>query len=372
MEPNKDSSHPGFWNQKRVYLTGHTGFKGSWLSHYLLSLGAQVAGYALPPPTTPSLFELSGLADSMRHTIGDILDYTSLIEDIRSFRPEIVFHLAAQALVFESYRKPSDTFATNVMGTVYLLEAIRHSPGIRAVVVITSDKCYENREWQRGYRETDTLGGFDPYSTSKACAELVTQCFRRSFFPSPNGDSETLSIATARSGNVIGGGDWAPKRLVPDCLRAMEAGEQVVLRNPESTRPWQHVLDSLSGYLLLAERLFFEGCAFQEAWNFGPLPADEKPVLWIVQRLLYLLKSKAEIRISNATSVHEGGRLALDCSKAISRLGWVPLWDVEAAVAKTAQWILNYRQGKPSAEICRTQIREYEHEKLMKKGETSG
>ncbi len=273
-------TNPTFWQGKRVLLTGHTGFKGSWLSLWLQSMGATLRGVALAPPTEPSLFEAARVFEGMEHRIADIRDFAAVQAQMNEFRPEIVIHMAAQPLVRLSYQQPIETYATNVMGTVHVLEAARHAGSVRAIVNVTTDKCYENREWVWGYRESEPMGGHDPYSSSKGCAELVSSAYRESFMKEAG-----LAMATARAGNVIGGGDWAADRLVPDILRALEKSEPVLIRNPHAIRPWQHVLEPLSGYLLLAERLFEQGQADAEGWNFGPRDEDARPVQWIVERL---------------------------------------------------------------------------------------
>ncbi|WP_313617851.1 CDP-glucose 4,6-dehydratase, partial [Rhizobium sp.] len=281
-----------FWRGKRVLLTGHTGFKGSWLSLWLQNLGAHVTGFALPPPTSPSLFEATGVADGMTSLIGDIRDLEALKNAVRTADPEIVIHMAAQPLVRYSYVNPVETFSTNVMGVVNLLEAVRESQKIRAVVNVTTDKCYENREWPWGYRENEPMGGYDPYSSSKACAELVTAAYRRSYFTTPS-NGHRVAVATARAGNVIGGGDWAKDRLIPDIVYAFSQGVPASIRNPQAIRPWQHVLESLRGYLILAENLFEHGDEFAEAWNFGPNDDDAKPVSWITERMAELWGNEA-------------------------------------------------------------------------------
>jgi CDP-glucose 4,6-dehydratase len=275
-----DTVSPDFWRGKRVLITGHTGFKGGWLSLWLQSLGAELQGLALAPPTTPSLFVKAMVGAGMASAIGDIRDYETVHACMAAFKPEIVIHMAAQPLVRLSYTEPVATYATNVMGTVHVLEAARHAGSVRAVVNVTTDKCYENREWVWGYREDEPMGGYDPYSNSKGCSELITSAYRRSFF-----QHSGIALGSARAGNVIGGGDWAADRLVPDILRAFERGEPVVIRNPTATRPWQHVLEPLSGYLALAEQLFQHGQAFAEAWNFGPRDEDARPVGWIVKKM---------------------------------------------------------------------------------------
>ena len=272
-----------FWRGRRVFLTGHTGFKGGWLALWLQRLGADVTGYALDPPTTPSLFAVARVGAGMRSIINDIRDAETLAQAMREAQPEIVIHMAAQPLVRYSYQAPVETYATNVMGTVHLLEAVRQTDSVRAVVNVTSDKCYENREWVWGYRENEPMGGYDPYSNSKGCAELVTAAYRNSYFNPAQYSQHGVALASARAGNVIGGGDWAEDRLIPDILRAIAAGEAVNIRSPHAIRPWQHVLEPLSGYLLLAQRLIEDGPAHAEGWNFGPSEEDARPVQWIVE-----------------------------------------------------------------------------------------
>lgn len=344
-----------FWHGKRVFLTGHTGFKGGWLALWLADMGAEVHGYALAPPTVPNLFTVANLQDHLANsTIADIRDAAALAQAIQTAQPDVVFHLAAQPLVRYSYAAPVETYAVNVMGTVNLLEAVRQTPSVKAVVNVTTDKCYENREWVWPYRENEAMGGFDPYSSSKACSELVTAAYRRSFL-----ESAGTHLASARAGNVIGGGDWAVDRLVPDFLRALDAGQVLTIRSPLATRPWQHVLEPLSGYLILAERLFSEGLEFAEAWNFGPDEADARPVQWIVE---YLCSQVAEAawRCDAAPQPHEANMLKLDSSKAKAQLGWRPRWNLKAALGKTLAWHQAWKQGLDMAAISGQQIREYE------------
>ena len=350
---------PGFWNRKQVFVTGHTGFKGSWLSLWLSSMGAEVVGYALEPPTTPSLYELSHVDALVKSTIGDVRDAGNLSRVLAAARPEVVFHMAAQPLVRESYRVPVDTYSVNVMGTVHLLEAVRGCKTVRAVVNVTTDKCYENREWIWGYREEEPLGGYDPYSSSKACSELVTAAYRRSFFTGTEGVLRGACVASARAGNVIGGGDFAADRLLPDCIRAVLKGEKIVLRSPGAIRPWQHVLDPLSGYLVLARKLFENGEPYASAWNFGPEDADARPVEWLVRRFCEEWGEGAAYGIDRGDHPHEAHHLKLDISKARSLLGWRPRWDLRTAVASVAEWTRCYRDGGNVREACLSQIRRY-------------
>lgn len=328
------SFDPKFWQSKRVFLTGHTGFKGSWLCLWLQSLGAQVKGYALDPPTVPSLFVEARVSEGMESEIGDIRDLPKLTTSMTEFSPEIVVHMAAQPLVRLSYSEPVATYSTNVMGTVNVLEAARQCKQLKALVNVTTDKCYENQEWVWGYRETEPMGGHDPYSSSKGCAELVTSAYRRSFF----GQSESVAVASARAGNVIGGGDWAKDRLIPDILRAFEQGYTAVIRNPLATRPWQHVLEPLSGYLLLAERLFADGQSFAEAWNFGPLEQDVRSVEWISNYLSDKWAGDASLCMDGLPEQYEAQRLKLDISKASARLDWSPRWTLPQALDSILDW----------------------------------
>lgn len=325
--------NPDFWRGKRVLLTGHTGFKGSWLSLWLQSMGAELKGLALDPPTAPSLFVEANVAQGMVSQIGDIRDCDTVLKAVAAFKPEIVIHMAAQPLVRYSYKNPIETYATNVMGTVHILEAIRQTGTAKVVVNVTTDKCYENKEWVWGYREDEPMGGFDPYSSSKGCSELVTSAYRRSYF------AETgVALASARAGNVIGGGDWAEDRLVPDILRAFENNQPVVIRNPHSTRPWQHVLEPLSGYLTLAEKLWLEPEVYAEGWNFGPREEDAKPVGWIVERMASKWGNGASCQIDAGNHPHEANYLKLDISKARHGLSWTPRWNLDAALNKIVAW----------------------------------
>jgi CDP-glucose 4,6-dehydratase len=354
--------NPSFWSGKRVFITGHTGFKGSWLCLWLQQLGAQVTGYALAPPTNPSLFEVAQVAQGMKSVIGDIRDGAMLTNAMRLAAPDIVIHMAAQPLVRRSYVDPVETYSTNVMGTVNLLEAVRRISSVRAVVNVTTDKCYENKEWVWGYRESEPMGGFDPYSSSKGCAELVTAAYRNSFFNSSKYSEHKVALAAARSGNVIGGGDWAADRLVPDILRAIEAGQSVNIRNPHATRPWQHVLEPLSGYLALAEKLYLQGPAFAEAFNFGPAEEDAKPVQWIVEQVTQRWGEGAAWHLDGGTHPHEAHYLKLDCSKARAALNWRPRWHLDQALHVIIVWYKAYSAHQSSQDmrtLCIQQINDY-------------
>jgi CDP-glucose 4,6-dehydratase len=348
-----------FWKDKRVLLTGHTGFKGGWLSLWMQSMDAQVMGYALAPPTNPSLFEVAEVGKGMTSIIGDIRDLAHLRKAFAEHKPEIVIHMAAQPLVRYSYIEPVETYSTNVMGTVNLLEAVRGTDSVRAVVNVTSDKCYENREWVWGYRENEAMGGYDPYSNSKGCAELVTAAYRNSYFHPDKYKEHGVAIATGRAGNVIGGGDWADDRLIPDIMRAITDGRPVNIRNPHAIRPWQHVLEPLSGYLVLAQKLYEEGAAFAEGWNFGPNDEDAKPVQWIVEKLTKAWGEGASWALDGGDHPHEAHYLKLDCSKAKARLDWQPRWHLDEALAAIIDWHRAYRDGKDMREVTVRQINAY-------------
>ena len=350
-----------FWQGKRVFLTGHTGFKGGWLSLWLQQLGAEVTGYALEAPTTPSLFEVANVARGMVSIIGDVRDGEALKRVMAQARPEIVIHMAAQPLVRYSYVNPVETYATNVMGVVNLLEAVRATPGVRSVVNVTSDKCYENREWPWGYRENEAMGGYDPYSNSKGCAELVTAGYRSSFFNAEKYAEHGIALGSGRAGNVIGGGDWAMDRLIPDMLRAIGAGQPVMIRNPHSIRPWQHVLEPLSGYLTLAEKLYTEGPVHAEGWNFGPHDTDAKPVEWIIERMTHEWGAGASWSLDGQDHPHEATYLKLDCSKARGQLGWHPRWDIGQTIAKIVEWHKACDQGADMRAMTLAQITTYQN-----------
>jgi CDP-glucose 4,6-dehydratase len=342
-----------FWTRRRVFLTGHTGFKGSWLALWLRSLGADVAGFALPPQTDPSLFVVARVADGIISQTGDIAARAALTVAIAKHRPEVIFHLAAQALVRDSYRDPVGTFATNIMGTIHLLEAARTTSGVRAIVVATSDKCYENRGLSRGYREDDPMGGRDPYSASKGAAELVTAAYRHSFFSKP----EAAHVATVRAGNVIGGGDWAEDRLVPDIVRAAKQGQPVRLRYPSAVRPWQHVLDALNGYLMVAERLSRQdGSDYARGWNFGPPAEDALPVHNVATRLCQKLGVDSSWIEAGGPLPHEAQALTLDSASARDRLGWLPRFSLDESIDLVGEWYRAFDAGKDMRRITQEQI----------------
>jgi CDP-glucose 4,6-dehydratase len=347
-------TNPEFWRGKRVLMTGHTGFKGSWLSLWLQSMGAVLRGIALEPQTEPALFAVARVAEGMEHNITDIRDFAAVKAQMDEFQPEIVFHMAAQPLVRLSYIQPLETYATNVMGTVHVLEAARHAGSVKAIVNITTDKCYENREWVWGYREDEPMGGHDPYSSSKGCAELVSSAYRKSFLKEAG-----IAIATARAGNVIGGGDWALDRLVPDILRALERHDSVLIRSPHAIRPWQHVLEPLSGYLLLAERLYLNGQIDAEGWNFGPRDEDARPVQWIVEHLCENWGSTASWTLQSGDHPHEASFLKLDISKAQQRLHWAPRWSLETALKQINEWHQSWLNSHDMRTICLNQINLY-------------
>ncbi len=349
-----------FWQGKRVFLTGHTGFKGSWMSLWLQNLGVEVTGFALHPPTNPSLFQVAGIAQGMDSVVGDIRDGTALIRAMHKAMPDIVIHMAAQPLVRRSYIDPVETYSTNVMGTVNLLEAVRKTASVRAVVNVTSDKCYENKEWVWGYRENEPMGGFDPYSSSKGCAELVTSAYRNSFFNSAKYEEHKVALATARAGNVIGGGDWAEDRIIPDILRAIQQSQSVNIRNPQATRPWQHVLEPLSGYLTLAEKLHADGASYSDAFNFGPSEEDAKPVQWIVEELTRNWSQAASWHLDSGNHPHEAHYLKLDCAKARAVLNWTPRWNLAQTLQAIIDWHKAHQSGQDMRAVCLQQITNFE------------
>jgi CDP-glucose 4,6-dehydratase len=342
-----------FWDDKRVLVTGNTGFKGSWLSLWLTRQGAEVVGLSLPPDTKPSLYEAAALAELVPTHTADVCDERAVSKIVAAARCDVVFHLAAQPLVRASYEAPLRTYATNVMGTANLLEAIRNSSTVRAVVCVTSDKCYDNREWVWPYRETDPLGGYDPYSSSKACAEIVAAAFARSYFST----GESAGIASARSGNVVGGGDWSPDRVVPDLVRAFHDGTTAVIRNPDAVRPWQSVLDALNGYLVLAERLYQDPHAFAEPWNFGPEPSAERKVADLANRLQRAWGNGARWSYQASKSApHEASTLKLDSSKARARLSWHNVFDIDQTVDRLAHWYTQYYDGAYARDLMESDI----------------
>jgi CDP-glucose 4,6-dehydratase len=352
MEGNVNSE---FWKEKKVFLTGHTGFKGSWMSLWLQQMGADVMGYALTPDSVPDLFTVAHVGAGMESVIGDIRDLEHITKSMNTFNPDILIHMAAQPLVRKSYIDPVETYSTNVMGTVNVLEAARKCPNLKAIVSVTTDKCYENKEWEWGYRENEPMGGHDPYSSSKGCAELVTSAYRRSFFNTP----DTAALASARAGNVIGGGDWADDRLVPDILAAFAKAEPVIIRNPLATRPWQHVLEPISGYLVLAEALYTEGHTFAEAWNFGPKDEDCRPVSYILDKIVEYWDGEASWKLDKNNNPHEAGFLKLDCSKAGSRLNWQPKWSLEETLKSIVDWYQHYKNGDDVKKECLKEIKKY-------------
>lgn len=348
-----------FWAGKRVLVTGHTGFKGSWLVLWLHAMGARVFGYSLAPATSLALWTLLGPSVEIQEEIADIRDLPRLAKAFDTFRPELVFHLAAQSLVRPSYEDPVQTYSTNVMGAVHVLEAARRCPDVRVIVNVTSDKCYENREQDRGYRESDPMGGHDPYSSSKGCAELVTTAYRSSFFSGTTEGSSRLALASARAGNVIGGGDWATDRLVPDFVRATLRGEPLLVRNPKAVRPWQHVLEPLWGYMILAERLATDGTKFATAWNFGPKYEDEQPVGAIVDKLVSLWGQSARWTTDPAFHPYEAHSLKLDSSRARELLGWGPRLGLDKALAWTVDWYKEWSAGVDPRALCLSQIEKF-------------
>jgi len=348
--------NPAFWYGKKVFLTGHTGFKGSWLSLWLQSMGSVVKGYALSPPTQPALFNIAKVGASMESQIGDIRDLATISASMKAFNADILIHMAAQPLVRLSYREPVETYATNVMGTVHVLEAARNTNSVRAIVNVTSDKCYDNKEWLWGYRENDAIGGHDPYSNSKGCVELVSSAYRKSFF-----NSKSIAMATARAGNVIGGGDWATNRLVPDILLALEHNLPVQIRSPNSIRPWQNVLEPLRGYLMLAERLYTHGQDFAEAWNFGPNHDDAKTVQWIVEHMCAVWGNGASWSKQAGTHPHEAGFLRLEISKAQQCLNWVPLTMLQTTLVDIIDWHKSWLAGADMRQACLKRIEFYQN-----------
>jgi CDP-glucose 4,6-dehydratase len=351
-----------FWNGKRVFLTGHTGFKGGWLSLWLTSMGAKVTGYSLAPNTTPNFFEVAKVESDLEQShIADIRDLEKLQKAMADAKPEILIHMAAQPLVRYSYANPIETYATNVMGTVHVLESIRALDCVRAAVIVTTDKCYENKEWAWGYRENEPMGGHDPYSSSKGCAELVTSAYRQSYFPFENYSKHKVAIASARAGNVIGGGDWSEDRLIPDAIKAFEVKQALMIRNPLSTRPWQHVLEPLSGYLVLAQALHQEGAKFGGAWNFGPRDDDARSVKEVINLLIKNWESVASWTQDQSEQPHEAHSLKLDCSKARQYLNWIPRWTLEQAIENVTQWQSSYQRQNNMHDFSLKQIAAYQN-----------
>lgn len=345
-----------FWQGKKVIITGHTGFKGGWLSLWLQKLGAEVIGISLDPPSNPNFYETAKVAESMISLREDIRNLDNIKKLFIKYQPEIVFHLAAQPLVRYSYNNPVETYATNVMGTLHILEAIRSVKSVRAAVMITSDKCYDNKEWEWGYRENEPMGGHDPYSSSKGCAELLISSFRDSYFPIQEYEKHKTAIASVRTGNVIGGGDWAEDRLIPDIIRAIKKNKAINIRNPDAIRPWQHVLEPLSGYLQLAERLYLRGMLYAEAWNFGPNDKDARNVLWIVKKMIKTWSKDIHWEIDDSKQPHEANHLKLDCSKAHTRLNWYPKWDLKITLEQIIKWHKAEIEGDNMKEITLSQI----------------
>ena len=349
----------GFWQGKRVFLTGHTGFKGSWLSLWLFSLGAKVRGYALNPPTSPSLFNEAKIASIIDSQIGDIRDQKSLYKSMTEFNPDILIHMAAQPLVRYSYDVPIETYEVNVIGTVKVLEVARSCSNLKAIVNITTDKCYENDGRSEGYKEDDPMGGYDPYSSSKGCAELVTSAYRRSFL-----QDQGVALASVRAGNVIGGGDWACDRLIPDILRSFESGDPVIVRNPEAIRPWQHVLEPLSGYLILAQNLYANQKEYAEGWNFGPNDDDARPVSWILDKMIERWGAGAAWKLDQCSNPHEANYLKLNISKAKKKLHWSPIWTLDEALDLIVEWQVQYLKGEDMQSASLRQIKLYQKDIL--------
>ncbi|MDP2688480.1 MAG: CDP-glucose 4,6-dehydratase [Deltaproteobacteria bacterium] len=350
-----------FWKNKKVLVTGHTGFKGSWLSLWLQMMGANVTGVSLPPPTSPNHFEAADVAKGMASVLADVRDHEKLQAIMAGHRPEIIIHMAAQPLVRYSYQNPRETYATNVMGTVNVLEAVRQLGGVRSVLVVTSDKCYENKDRLRGYREGEPLGGHDPYSSSKGCAELVTAAYRNSYFNINDYGRHGVGVASVRAGNVIGGGDWAEDRLVPDIMKALMENRHVTIRNPGAVRPWQHVLEPLGGYLSLAERLWGSGPAYSGAWNFGPDDENARPVSWIIETMISLWGGSSRWTLDQGRNPYEAKYLRLDCTKVKTALGWSPKLGIFETLERVIRWYRDYQQGMDMRAVAEAEIASYEN-----------
>ena len=350
-----------FWKDKKVFITGCTGFKGSWLSLWLQSIGTHVVGYSLPPLTKPNLFEVANVADGMCSINGDVRYLERFKAILAENQPEIIVHMAAQSLVRFSYDNPLETYTTNVIGTANVLEAVRHSGCVRVVIIVTSDKCYKNNEWIWGYRENEPIGGHDPYSSSKGCAEIITSAYRHSYFPVENYDRHNVAIASARAGNVIGGGDWSADRLIPDIMKAFMEKQPVIVRNPNAVRPWQHVLEPLNGYLCLIEKLWTNGAEFSSGWNYGPNDEDAKPVSYIVERMVSLWGEGVHWEQDAGEHPHEAHYLKLDCSKAKNLLGWSPKLNLSTTLEWIVEWYKSYQQNRNMRHLMETEILRYEN-----------
>jgi CDP-glucose 4,6-dehydratase len=348
--------NPQFWKGKTILLTGHTGFKGGWMSLWLKKLGASVIGFSKDIPTKPSLFEITNIGSEMTSIVDDVCNYYALEKVMQEFKPQVVIHMAAQAILRESYKNPTETFVTNVMGTVNVLEAVRNTKFAKVVLNVTSDKCYELKDSSHSYVETDPMGGFDPYSSSKGCAELVTSSFRNSFFSVKEFEKHSVALATARAGNVIGGGDWGTDRLIPDIMRSLIGKDSLTIRYPDATRPWQYVLDVINGYTVLIENLWANGQKFSEAWNFGPTNSEIKPVRWIVTKLMEILGHNLEVQYDTNVNPHETSYLSLDCSKAKSRLRWSSKLNLDESLKWTAEWYKHYKDGHNMTKFSQEQI----------------
>jgi len=348
-----------FWKDKTILLTGHTGFKGSWLSLWLQKLGANLIGFSKSIPTEPSLFEIANVKEEMTSVIGNVCNYSKLSDIITDYKPEIVIHMAAQAILRESYKDPIETYATNVMGTVNLLESIRNSNSVRVILNITSDKCYEPKKFPEDYKEDDPMGGYDPYSSSKGCSELVTSSFRNSFFNPKEFVKHKVALASARAGNVIGGGDWGLDRLIPDIMRGIFDNKPIRIRNPNATRPWQHVLEPLNGYLLLIEKMWTDGPEFSEGWNFGPSETNSKSVKWIVEKISQKWNQKISWIIDDNKNPHEENYLGLDCSKIRSKLGWTSKMNLDKGISLTIDWYKQYEQKNDMKKVTEKQIDDF-------------